>query len=169
MDERFYTPRATASSSRSLSSFGTPRNSLHDTDDDSFRTPRSQSSVAPVGRRSRKFSYSNNDRYREPVLSSSSSSWASAGQEVQQRLQYDPEAGSNSKYCEPKDPPNIFSLARHGRSGELEELLLRGIPVDSVDENGNSILAIGAQNGKVKQVHLLFMLLNQTALQHLFF
>ena len=42
---------------------------------------------------------------------------------------------------------DIFSLARHARVQEVEDLLLRGIPITSRDENGNSILSIGCQNG----------------------
>ena len=50
---------------------------------------------------------------------------------------------------------DIFSLARHGRVGEMEELLLRGIPVSTQDENGNTALHIGSQNNKKKVVKLL--------------
>jgi hypothetical protein len=41
----------------------------------------------------------------------------------------------------------IFSLARHARVSEVEELLIRGFPISSRDENGNGILSIGCQNG----------------------
>jgi ankyrin repeat protein len=41
---------------------------------------------------------------------------------------------------------DIFSLARHGKYIELEALLLKGLNPDSKDENGNTILIIGAQN-----------------------
>jgi len=49
---------------------------------------------------------------------------------------------------------NIFSLARHGRSGEVEDLLLRGIPIDTVDDHGNTILHVSTQNGHKKIVKL---------------
>ncbi|KAL7454011.1 hypothetical protein ACHAWC_005647 [Mediolabrus comicus] len=42
---------------------------------------------------------------------------------------------------------DIFSLARHARVQEVEELLIRGVPITSTDENGNGILSIGCQNG----------------------
>jgi len=40
---------------------------------------------------------------------------------------------------------NIFSLARHGRAGEVEASLLRGFPADARDEFGNSLLIVGCQ------------------------
>ena len=36
----------------------------------------------------------------------------------------------------------------------MEELLLRGVPIDTIDENGNQILAIGCQNGKKKIIKM---------------
>ena len=52
--------------------------------------------------------------------------------------------------------PNIkiISLARHGRVGEVEEMLLRGIPIDTVDDNGNTILHVGCQNGSKRIARL---------------
>jgi ankyrin repeat protein len=42
---------------------------------------------------------------------------------------------------------DIFSLARHSRAVELENLLLKGVDPDSKDNNGNTILLVAAQNG----------------------
>lgn len=41
---------------------------------------------------------------------------------------------------------DFFSLARHGRFGQLRKALKLGFEVDSRDEHGNTILIIGAQN-----------------------
>ncbi len=49
---------------------------------------------------------------------------------------------------------NIFSLARHCKYIELEALLIKGINPDSKDENGNTILIIGAQNGNKRIVKI---------------
>ncbi len=49
---------------------------------------------------------------------------------------------------------DIFSLARHGRVDEIEEMLMKGTPVNQTDELGNSILAIGSQKGSKRVVKL---------------
>lgn len=49
---------------------------------------------------------------------------------------------------------DIFSLARHGRVDEIEDMLMNGTPVNQTDEHGNSILAIGSQNGSKRVVKL---------------
>jgi len=49
---------------------------------------------------------------------------------------------------------DIFSLARHGRVDEIEDMLMNGTAVNQTDEHGNSILAIGSQNGSKRVVKL---------------
>jgi ankyrin repeat protein len=49
---------------------------------------------------------------------------------------------------------DIFSLARHARVSEVEELLIRGVPITSRDENGNGILSIACQNGSRRTAKL---------------
>lgn len=49
---------------------------------------------------------------------------------------------------------DIFSLARHGRYNELENILLRGVDPDSRDMWGNTILIVGTQNGNKRIVKL---------------
>eukprot|EP00970_Alexandrium_tamarense_P014087 scaffold3855_cov199-Alexandrium_tamarense.AAC.41 len=187
MDERFYTPRASALSSRSYGSFATarstasfgshssrsmeryqtPRSSLS-TGSQHFATPRSTESMVQVHS-----SYypsndyaSNRDRsndFRRFYEHQSSRRHASSStpsnphyQECYDHMEtggdytHDTSHARNSK----KNNQEIFSLARHGRAGEVEELLRRGVPVDITDEYGNSILAIGCQNGSKKIVKL---------------
>ena len=48
----------------------------------------------------------------------------------------------------------IISLARHGRVGEVEEMLLRGVPVTTVDDNGNTLVHVACQNGSKKIARL---------------
>jgi hypothetical protein len=45
------------------------------------------------------------------------------------------------------DLEEIFSFARHGRCEEIEKLLDQGLPVDTRDEYGNTLLIIACQNG----------------------
>ena len=69
---------------------------------------------------------------------------------------------AESKAIVPKqEEPNnikIISLARHGRVGEVEEMLVRGVPVDTVDDNGNTLVHVACQNGskKIARVALRF-------------
>lgn len=43
---------------------------------------------------------------------------------------------------------DIFSLARHGRVHEINDLFRGGIDPDSIDKHGNTILIIAAQNNQ---------------------
>jgi hypothetical protein len=49
---------------------------------------------------------------------------------------------------------DIFSLTRHNKLVEVEELLERGVPVNVRDRYGNSILSIACQNGLKKMAKL---------------
>ena len=48
----------------------------------------------------------------------------------------------------------LHSYARHGRVEEVDNLLLRGVPIDIRDDNGNTILLISCQNGNKRLVKL---------------
>lgn len=174
MDDRFYTPRQSALSSRSSNSdnmsvgtrsFATPRDtmmsarsnrsrdkSISSSGSESFRTPRA--TLSPVG----SSIYASGDRRRLPHRPASAyvaPSYSYAPPELSKSTD-DIENGTETR-SGPKRTmhTNIFSLARHGRVGEMEELLLRGIPVSTQDENGNTALHIGSQNNKKKVVKLL--------------
>ena len=49
---------------------------------------------------------------------------------------------------------NIFSYARHNKCLELEALFMEGLNPDSKDENGNTILIIGAQNNNKRIIKI---------------
>jgi len=49
----------------------------------------------------------------------------------------------------------LFSFARHGRYSELKKLVMKGVPIDARDENGNTALIIACQNGQGRCVKLL--------------
>lgn len=49
---------------------------------------------------------------------------------------------------------DLFSLARHGKADEVNNTLLKGVPVDTRDNNGNTILSIGCQNNSKRIVKL---------------
>lgn len=51
--------------------------------------------------------------------------------------------------------PDIFSLTRHNRYEQVEQLLDTGIPVDAQDRYGNTILTIACQNGLKRIAKLL--------------
>lgn len=51
------------------------------------------------------------------------------------------------KYAVDVTSVDIFSLARHGRILQLQQLLEYGVDPNSKDKFGNTILIIGAQNG----------------------
>mmetsp|Transcript_11798 Transcript_11798/g.17799 ORF Transcript_11798/g.17799 Transcript_11798/m.17799 type:complete len:295 (-) Transcript_11798:1157-2041(-) len=53
-------------------------------------------------------------------------------------------------------PPaeEIFSLARHNHCSEIENMLQRGLSPDIRDANGNTLLAIGCQNGNKRIVKM---------------
>jgi hypothetical protein len=165
MDERFQTPRASALSSRSQetcsssSVYRTPRDAL------SVRSNRSNSSSRSGGSRStyhtprtsyKESSFPNSshghhqrsaDRSRDLRRFSQQSHRSSYNDSIggytnlpihthaQRQHDYDRIEGGQLTNKQPTT--NIFSLARHGRSGEAEELLLRGIPIDTVDDHGN--------------------------------
>ena len=48
----------------------------------------------------------------------------------------------------------VFSLARHGKVGELERALV-DFPIDSRDENGNTLFIVACQNGNRKIAQIL--------------
>eukprot|EP00957_Ditylum_brightwellii_P173796 13231082-Ditylum_brightwellii.AAC.1 len=62
--------------------------------------------------------------------------------------QYDTGASSGQiTTANQQDALDIFSFARHNKVKEVEDLLIRGVPVNATDENGNTILLTGCQNG----------------------
>lgn len=179
MDERFQTPRASALSSRSQetssssSVYRTPRDAL------SVRSNRSNSSSRSGGSRStyhtprtsyKESSFHNSshghqrsaDRSRDLRRFSQQSHRSSYNDSIAPNLpihthaqrQHDYDRVEGGQLTTKQPTTDIFSLARHGRSGEVEELLLRGIPIDTVDDHGNTILHVGTQNGHKKIVKL---------------
>lgn len=163
-DERFYTPRAQASSSRSTGSFETPRSSLHtgrsrgSCSTDSYYTPRSQiphQSMPPPPNVIRRLPP------QRPHLPPRRSSLEY--QHVYIPDQSDIESLMN-KHSSDKPSPgiqiqnqhveSIFSLARHSRVEEVDRLLVQGVDVNIRDENGNTILCIASQNGNKKMAKL---------------
>lgn len=136
-----------ASSVRSnASSFGTPRSGLNSArsfpssaSESEFVTPRTGWSAGlhnEVRRGQRDSSHRNSSNsHCEQIFHSSR--YEVAGDVEQPRYlasQHEPPTAQQDA---------IFSFARHGRVVDVESLLLRGVPVDSRDDNGNTILSIG--------------------------
>lgn len=53
----------------------------------------------------------------------------------------------NSGVFSEEDLENLFRFARHGRCEEIDSLFTRGIPVDTKDSFGNTVLTTACQNG----------------------
>ena len=158
-DERFHTPRASASSSRSqnsnASSFATARDALpsarsvSSSGSELYQAPLSPAPDVSISdcntvasndrtRDFRRF----NDRTASSLATSRhssdyTSSTAAAAAAANRHRENDPQKRELGQ--------NIFSLARHGRAGEVEASLLRGFPADARDEFGNSLLIVGCQ------------------------
>ena len=129
-DERWYTPRAQASTGRSsVHSYGTARseNIASTSSDSEFYTPRWES----------------NHQACIPPRHPQRFSRIDSG-DVESR---GPNAISS-------DEGSIFSFTRHGRIEEVDNLLLKGRPVDGRDNFGNTILHIACQNGNNKLMKL---------------
>jgi len=130
-DERWYTPRAQASTGRSsVHSYGTPRseNVPSTSSENDFYTPRWESNdqgcIPP--RHPQRFS----------------------------RIDSEDADSRGPNAISSDDGSNIFSLTRHGRVEDVDNLLLNGIPVDGRDNFGNTILHIACQNGNKKLLKL---------------
>ena len=140
-DERFYTPRAQAPlSSRSTASasvYITPRSSrgeIHSARSSSeFVTPRSINS-ARIGESS--IDEQERDHQRQQ-------------QRYAGDFDLEPGVADNSQLI-----GDLFSLARHGKADDVNRILLKGVPVDSRDGNGNTILSVGCQNKSKRIVKL---------------
>ena len=142
-DERFYTPRAQAPlSSRSTASasvYITPRSSRGEIH--SARSFSSSEFVTPRSINSARIGESSIDEQERDH------------QRQQQRYAGDFElesgvAGNNQLIGD------LFSLARHGKADDVNRILLKGVPVDSRDGNGNTILSVGCQNKSKRIVKL---------------
>jgi len=59
---------------------------------------------------------------------------------------------SNSRGPNKSMVKDLFSKALNGRHRQVEEVFARGIPVDTVDEHGNTVLLVAAQNGHKKLI-----------------
>lgn len=134
-DERFYTPRAQAPlSNRShTSTFVTPRSyrgelhSARSLSSNEFDTSRSIHS-ARVG---------------------AGATFSRADQRYQHDIDLEPGVALNTQIV-----GDLFSLARHGKADEVNKILQMGVPVDTRDSNGNTILCIGCQNNCKRIVKL---------------
>lgn len=146
VDDRFHTPRASASSSRSqasTSSFATARDTLN-----SFRSSDGSSEA-------RRFT-DHGSRVSVPLTTSSDTndfrpSTAATSLSTDYTLNRTLNGLVNDGAMQKKEPDfNVFSLARHGRVGDVEDALLRGLPIDTTDEFGNNLLIVACQNGNKK-------------------
>ncbi len=147
-ESRFYTPRTT----RSQMSLATARSNLSSASETSYRTSRSTFS-SPSHYFSRPSNpaiahrHSDININRRPVSSLDRDMDLEEQSVSIQRPTTPVHKSSIAAQNNNRKSQDIFSLARHARVSEVEELLIRGTPVTSRDENGNTILSIGCQNG----------------------
>lgn len=175
MDERFYTPRAQASTARSTGSFGTPRSYrssvASSSSDGEYATPRNTLHSNLGGSA---LPYRSSDRYLIPPYHYTHPISQEEGitdygpidntQHRTKHFSFDVEEGDEENLAYPRNQPiiqpnqqdveSIFSFTRHGRIQEVDNLLKKGVSVDVRDDNGNSILAIACQNGNKRLAKL---------------
>lgn len=150
IDDRFHTPRASASSSRSqasTSSFATARDTLNSNRslDDSEAVPPPAAKNTSHSQDFRRFA----DHGPRPVsLTTSNQTNKFTRPTTAATTSRITVEGSNIDSLPLMQ--NVFSLARHGRVGDVEDALLRGFPIDTTDEFGNNILIVACQNGNKK-------------------
>lgn len=160
-DDRFYTPRALASSQHGSSSDGerdyfTPRYA-HGTQSggEDYQTPRS-------GRRddgSPRYQPAMPFPYAQPNIEYARTSYYNNGRANgnttslrETQIDETDELESSTSF---EDVENAFRLTRHGRCEELERLLDSGIPPHVRDEFGSTLLIVACQNGNKKVAKLL--------------
>jgi hypothetical protein len=183
-DERFYTPRAQASTARSTGSFGTPRSYrssvASSSSDGEYATPRNFDSATfvrpqhlgggalpradrrnllPPHNRSQGSLHVSSTIYQPSYFRFDQEEDDNGDEESRGEEQYKGIRGEIDNYkpeMEPskKDIDSIFSYTRHGRIQEVDNLLSKGVPTDVRDDNGNTILAIACQNGNKRLAKL---------------
>eukprot|EP00804_Cyclotella_cryptica_P012522 CCRYP_017717-RB/>CCRYP_017717-RB protein AED:0.49 eAED:0.52 QI:0/0.66/0.25/1/1/1/4/287/255 len=152
--DRWHTPRVTVSSSRSAASFATSRSTLQTPIETMIQVHRNPgddrySHYTSDRDRTKDFQrFSTTHRRPATAVAKKTNSHRAAAAGGYGNTAYHTSSSSGHR------KPDIFSLARHGRAGEVEELLIQGVPIDSTDENGNSILSIGTQNGSKRIMKL---------------
>jgi hypothetical protein len=156
VDDRFYTPRAQASTARSTGSYGTPRSHrssvAESSSDGEFVTPRSfmpsSNSIGDIRLERRNLIPPHHHQHRtRHFLFDRDGDEENLGQghwmtDVESDMSYQPVVKPSRK-----DIESIFSFTRHGRIEEVNDLLTRGVPIDVRDDNGNTILSVACQNG----------------------
>lgn len=176
-DDRFYTPRAQASTGRSMvsiestvSDFETPRTSRSN----SYRSVASSSDNSHNTSHSYHYQQLQQSLYTKQQSKSIFSGIASTGTHHPLPPRHDfhqsrikPADSVNVPFPGRKLPSNyqpyfemdteedIFSLTRHSRYEQVHRLIVeQKVPIDIRDANGNTILSIASQNGNKRIVKL---------------
>ncbi|EGZ23974.1 hypothetical protein PHYSODRAFT_483229 [Phytophthora sojae] len=137
-DERFYTPRSSARRGYSSASsederFVSPRESARSvsSDDNEYVTPRETAPIEAAFRASSK---------HLPVADPTYDAY-----------EYTKHRGGSVSELRTAAPPaddyDLFSAARHNRYDSVVYMLDQGVPVNSRDQFGNTLLSIACQNG----------------------
>ncbi|KAK1930927.1 OTU domain-containing protein 5-A [Phytophthora citrophthora] len=158
-DERFYTPRSSARRGYSSTAssederFVSPRESARSvsSDDNEFITPRE---IAPVVAYATRATTSTTT-YKDAAFRASSKRLPVA-EPVYDAYDYK-HNGTVSELrgaVPPADDYDLFSAARHNRYDSVMYMLDQGVPVNSRDVFGNSLLSIACQNGLKRIVKL---------------
>eukprot|EP00984_Skeletonema_dohrnii_P001310 scaffold401_cov144-Skeletonema_dohrnii-CCMP3373.AAC.21 len=150
-NDRFYTPRTARSqgSSRSQMSLATARSNLSSASENTYKTTRSTfSSPSHYFNRPPNPANMHSDINRPISALDREMDLEAASLSIQHPTSpvHRPRTASQHSNRQ-SNTQDIFSLARHARVSDVEELLIRGIPITSRDDNGNGILSIGCQQG----------------------
>ncbi|KAK1736866.1 ankyrin repeat domain-containing protein, partial [Skeletonema marinoi] len=159
-NDRFYTPRTARSqgSNRSQMSLATARSNLSSASENTYKTTRSTFSSPshyfnrPPTNPANTHSDMNRpisalDREMDLEAASLSIQHPTSPVHRPRTASQHSNRQSNTHQAQERVIKDIFSLARHARVSDVEELLIRGIPITSRDDNGNGILSIGCQQG----------------------
>ncbi|RHY07642.1 hypothetical protein DYB37_013111 [Aphanomyces astaci] len=124
-------------------------------EDDRFTSPRGAAASSYDSPRHELTSYSSDEREDDSMADSSPRSTgllsrSSLRQPLSILPPTPPQRRSYYKdiaFAKPVKPVDVFSLARHNRVDDVRAVLDRGLPVNTPDEHGNSLLIIACQNG----------------------
>ncbi|GMF13135.1 unnamed protein product [Phytophthora lilii] len=162
-DERFYTPRSSARRGYSSASsederFVSPRESARSvsSDDNEYITPRETAPIVAHAPRNAS-AMAPSAAYKDAAFRASSKRLVVAEplyDAYDYKQQYNGSVAEVRSAAPPADDYDLFSAARHNRYDSVVYMLDQGVPVNSRDSFGNTLLSIACQNGLKRIVKL---------------
>ncbi|KAL4160264.1 hypothetical protein PRNP1_000835 [Phytophthora ramorum] len=156
-DDRFYTPRSSARRGYSSASsederFVSPRESARSvsSDDNEYITPRETAPIAVHVPRTTPAALPSTASYKDAAFRASSKRLPVVESTFDAFDYKQHRGGSVSEFrgaAPPADDYDLFSATRHNRFDSVTYMLDQGVPVNSRDAFGNTLLSIACQNG----------------------